>query len=279
MRCVVLSVMLAAAACAGVGEYEGDLSQDPGALQAMVGVSWDSQYIWRGFDVFDDKSALHVLADVGLGDTGFGASVVGHQSLSEPFGNLQRWDGTLYYQNVLFTGEPYATNFRAGFVYYYYPKPNFGLTQDLMEGHAILSWPNLLPVPGLQPSYAFAYMLPGRQNDWAEFRNPEFDDNAQGMFHIFMLDYAFTVPALIASMDDQVIKLHSELVYNGGVSPFGNEVSSGFSNAVVGASTDFLFGLDRNIALTPAVYYQFSLEDTVNPDNEFWAGVSLKYMF
>ena len=80
-------------------------------------------------------------------------------------------------------------------------------------------------------------------------------------------------------MDDQVIKLHSELVCNGGVSPFGAKVKSGFSDAVVGASTDFAFGADRNIVLTPAIYYQFSLEETVNPDNEFWAGVSLKYAF
>jgi hypothetical protein len=148
-----------------------------------------------------------------------------------------------------------------------------------MEGHVILSWPNLLPVPGLQPSYAFAYMFPGRDNRWAEIRRPGFDDNAQGMFHILMLDYAFTTPALIPSMDDQVIKLHSELVYNGGVSPFGRRVNSGFSDAVVGASTDFAFGLDRNIVLTPAVYYQFSLEDTVNPENEFWVSVGLKYLF
>ena len=38
-------------------------------------------------------------------------------------------------------------------------------------------------------------------------------------------------------------------------------------------------GADRNLVLTPAVYYQFSLEDTVNPDNEFWVSVSLKYAF
>ena len=99
------------------------------------------------------------------------------------------------------------------------------------------------------------------------------------MFHIAMLDYAFTVPALLASMDDQAIKLHSELVYNTGVSPFGNEVKSGFSDAVVGASTDFAFGADRNIVLTPSIYYQFSLEETVDPDDEFWGGISLKYAF
>jgi len=279
MRHVVLVMALLAASVAAAQESQDELSDSTGGLHGIVGASWDSQYIWRGFDVFRDGSAMNVLADLNLFDTGFGVSAVGHQSLSDAFGELQRWDGTVYYQNGLFAGASYATNFRLGYVYYYYPKLNYGLTQDLMEGHVVLSWPNLLPIKGLQPSYAFAYMLPGMKNSWAEVENPDFGDNSTGMFHIAMLDYAFTVPALLASMDDQAIKLHSELVYNTGVSPYGNEVKSGFSDAVVGASTDFAFGADRNIILTPSIYYQFSIEETVNLDNEFWGGISLKYAF
>jgi len=279
MKCVVFAVVLLVAITAGATEPQDEFSESQKAPQTMVGVTWDSQYIWRGFDVFRDGSAVHVLADISLFDTGFGVSAVGHQSLSDAFGSLQRWDGTLYYQNVLWSGELLATNFRLGYVYYYYPKTNVGLTQDLMEGHVVLSWPNLLPIKGLQPSYAFAYMRPGMKNHWAEAGNPDFDHNSTGMFHIAMLDYAFTVPAPIPSMDDQVIKLHSEAVYNSGMSPFGTNVTSGFSDVVIGASTDFAFGADKNIILTPAVYYQFSLEKTVNPENEFWAGVSLKYAF
>jgi len=279
MQRVIFSVLLLAAATAVATESQNEFSESQKAPQAMVGATWDSQYVWRGFDVFRDASALHVLADMSLFDSGFGVSAVGHQSLSDAFGSLQRWDGTLYYQNVLGGGGPLATNFRLGYVYYYYPKLNFGLTQDLMEGHVVLSWPNLLPIPGLQPSYVFAYMWPGMSNPWAEQVTPRFGHNSTGMFHIAMLDYAFTVPSIIPRMDEQVLRLHSELVYNSGVSPFGTKVSSGFSDAVVGASTDFAFGAARNIVLTPAVYYQFSLEETVNPDNEFWAGISLKYAF
>jgi hypothetical protein len=279
MKCLIVSAVLLLAAATFAQEAQDQAAESQGQLRAMVGVTWDSQYIWRGFDVFGDEDALHVLTDLNLFDTGFGVSVVGHQGLSEAFGDLQRWDGTVYYQNGLFAGAPLAVNFRVGYVYYYYPKTNFGLTQDLMEGHLILSWPNLLPIQGLQPSYAFAYMWPGSKNHWAEVENPDFDENSTGMFHILMLDYAFSTPPLIPGMDDQAIRLHSELVYNGGVSPYGTKVQSGFSDVVVGASTDFAFGADRNLILTPSVYYQFSLEDTVNPDNEFWVSVSLKYAF
>ncbi len=279
MTRVVFAVVLLVAAAAVAEEGQSDFEESPKEPHTMIGASWDSQYVWRGFDIFRDAGAIHAMADLNLFDSGFGVSAVGHQSISDAFGNLQRWDGTLYYQNVLWRGEPLATNFRLGYVYYYYPKTNFGLTQDLMEGHVILSWPNLLPIQGLQPSFAFAYMWPGMENPWAERVNPDFDQNSTGMFLIGMLDYAFTVPALLSPSEDQVVRLHSELVYNGGVSPFGNDVQSGLSDAVIGASTDFVFGAGRNIVLTPAVYYQFSFQDTVNPDNEFWASVSLKYAF
>jgi hypothetical protein len=279
MRHAVLVIALWAAAVAAGQDSSDDLSESQGGLHGVVGAVWDSQYIWRGFDIFNDKSAVHALVDLNLFDSGFGVSAVGHQGLSEAFGDLQRWDGSIYYQNGLWAGETLATNYRLGYVYYYYPKTNFGLTQDLMEGHVVLAWPNLLPIKGLQPSYVFAYMWPGMKNHWAQFENQDFNYNSTGMFHIGMLDYAFTVPALLPSMDDQVIKLHSEIVYNGGVSPYGNKIKSGFSNAVFGASTDFAFGADKNIILTPAVYYQLSLRSDVDNENEFWAGVSLKYAF
>jgi len=279
MRCAILVIVLCAATVAAAVESQTESWQSEPALHGMIGGSYDSQYVWRGFDLSKGDPVVDVLANVNLFDTGFGISAVGHQGLSEAFGSLQRWDGTVYYQNGLFSGEPYATNFRLGFVYYYYPKTNFGFTEDLMEGHLILSWPNLLPVQGLQPSYVFAYMRPGMKNHWAEVRKPDFEDNATGMFHIAMLDYVFTVPTVLPWMDEQMIKLHSEVVYNGGVSPLGDKVQSGLSDVVLGASTDFTFGADNNIVLTPAIYYQFSLEESVNPDNEFWAGISLKYLF
>jgi hypothetical protein len=279
MKRVTLLIALWAATVAVAQEPQAEALESNGGLHGVVGGSWDSQYVWRGFDLSYGNSVVHAFTNLNLFDTGFGVSAVGHQGISEALGDLQRWDGTVYYQNGLFAGESYATNFRLGFVYYYYPKANFGLTEDLMEGNAILAWPNLLPIKGLQPSYVFAYMRPGRSNPWKHVANPAFDNNATGMFHIAMLDYAFTVPTLLPWMDEQMIKLHSEVVYNSGVSPFGREVNSGFSDAVVGASTDFTFGANNNIVLTPAVYYQFSLEETVNPDNEFWGGISLKYLF
>jgi len=35
----------------------------------------------------------------------------------------------------------------------------------------------------------------------------------------------------------------------------------------------------ENVTLTPAVYYQSSWEDTVNAEDEFWGGITLKMGF
>ncbi len=43
------------------------------------------QYLWRGFDFYDDKSAAHVLTDLSLFDTGFGLSVAGHRAAASGF--------------------------------------------------------------------------------------------------------------------------------------------------------------------------------------------------
>lgn len=109
MTRVVFSWVLLAAAAAVAGEAQDDFFESPQEPHAMVGVTWESQYIWRGFDIFNDEGAIHAMADLNLFDSGFGVSAVGHQSISDAFGELQRWDGTFYYQNVLAGGVRHGT--------------------------------------------------------------------------------------------------------------------------------------------------------------------------
>jgi len=280
---IFLVVALATAATAAGQEWEGDLLGVQGGVDATLGVSWESKYLWRGFDIYDDTSVTHILADVSLGDSGFGMSAVGHRANSSGFEDGERWDYTLYYQNGIFSGEPYATNYRVGWVYYNFPE-FWSEEMDLQEGQAVFSWPNLLPIKGLCPSYVVAKLWPSRGDSFHA-------DAASGWWHILMLDYGFTVPGVIPEIPEHLIKLHGELVYNGGVSPLNGQLNRGegrlytnpdhdFSNVVVGASTDLYFGKGKNITVTPSIYYQHAMESTVNRDSdEIWAGVSLKYTF
>ncbi len=270
-----LAVVLLVTGTALAQDWEGDLvgAEATGDLHGMVGVTWDSQFMWRGFDLYDDKSAVHLLADLNLFDTGFGMSALGHRANSSGFEKAERWDYTLYYQNGLFQGESYATNFRVGWVYYNFPQRNQGESMDLQEGQAVLSWPSLLPIKGLCPSYVLVKL-------WPSDSGSRLPASASGFLHIFMLDYGFTVPGVLEGMPEHLIRLHAELVYNDGVTPTPTSPNPDhdFSNAVFGVATDLDLG--NSITLTPSVYYQTRLNDTItNDSDEIWASVGLKYSF
>jgi hypothetical protein len=148
---------------------------------------------------------------------------------------------------------------------------------DLQEAHAVLAWPNLLPVQGLQPSYVAIKMWPAKGGSVVEGLRPS--QNVSGWMHILMLDYGFTIPGVVPDVVEHVIRLHGEVVYNDGTSPYGTNIPSGFSHAVVGASTDFAFGSEGEFVFSPAVYYQHTMEDLVNDEDELWVSVGLKYLF
>lgn len=271
---VFMTIVLAVAATVPAQDWEGDILPVKGDLHGMLGVTWDSEYVWRGFKIFANKSATHVLGDVNLWDTGFGLSAAGHYPNSSGFDDAVRWDYTAYYQNGLFAGQPYATNFRLGWVLYNHPNtiPEWS---DLQEAHAVVSWPNLLPIKGLCPTYVAAKV-------WASKSGSRLVDAADGWFHIFMLDYGFSVQGVLPDIPEHLVRLHGEIVYNGGVDPIGPGIEEQLSHAVFGVATDVKFW--NNFTFTPAVYYQIAMERGLKERNggsseELWASVGLKYSF
>jgi hypothetical protein len=67
-------------------------------------------------------------------------------------------------------------------------------------------------------------------------------------------------------------------VFNDGVGPGGQNVDQDWSNAVFGVSTGI--NLSDDLVLTPGVYYQITMEDTVNDDkDELWTTLSMTYKF
>jgi hypothetical protein len=264
-------------------------AQEP-ELHGAFNVTYQSKYVWRGFDIFDDKSGVQASVDLDLFGTGFGASVMAHRANSSGFENGERWDYTLYYANQLFQGENYATNYRLDYVWYNYPdNPTKGSmtapNASLQELNAVLSWPNICP-GGIVPTYILVKMWPLRSGSFSGSRSkwltkagvPGFGGSASGWAHIFMLDYSFTIAGLIPEIPEHVINLHSEVVYNDGVGPAGQKVDHDWSNAVFGASTDI--NIAENLILTPAVYYQITMDNSVNPDqDETWVTLGATYKF
>ena len=92
-----------------------------------------------------------------------------------------------------------------------------------------------------------------------------------------MLDYGVPVTSPVTG-DELTLNLHTEVVYNDGVSPNGaSDVDHDWSNAVFGINTTMDIG--NNLSFTPGIYYQSSWDKSVNTEDEFWTTLSMTYKF
>jgi hypothetical protein len=259
-------------------------------LHGFIDLTYQSKYLWRGIDVYGDKSAIQPTVMLDLYGTGLGFSVEGHRANASGFELTERWDFTLFYKNILFAEETYATQYLIGWRYFYFPDaplpvpPGSSGDIDLQEIHVVLSWPQILQVERLVPTYVLVKLWPSESGSFVGSQNITLPSGvstpgtASGFAHIFMLDYALPVEDLLPEMPEQILNLHSEVVFNDGVDPRGIGVDHDWSNAVFGVSTDFDLG--NNMTLTPGVYYQVTMDKTINDDqDETWATLGLKYSF
>lgn len=247
-------------------------------LHGSIGAIYSSKYIWRGFDVYGDKSAIHPFVDLDLFGTGFGMNVTAHRANSDRYENGERWDYTVYYRNRAFEDQVYAINYMFGYRYYNYPDSSSHATAstDLQEVHGVFSFPNALPIEGLVPSYVLVKLWPS--NSGTAIGSPKSTGTSSGWAHIFMLDYGLSMPCPIMEGEERVFNLHTELVYNDGVHPGGGNADQDWSNIVFGISTDFDLGSD--LVFTPGVYHQITMDDSVNDDkDETWVSLGVKYNF
>jgi hypothetical protein len=252
------------------------LVQAQDELHGSIDVTYQSKYVWRGFDIYGDKSAIQPSLNLDLYGTGFGIGVTGHRANSDKYENGERWDYSVNYRNALFGGESYLTQYMIGWVSYNYPDHSRKFA-DIQEAFAALSWPEILPVEGLVPTYVLVKLWPTGSSTVVGSGSPS-TGTASGFAHIFMLDYGLSIEDLIPDMPEQILKLHSEVVFNDGVGPGGQNIDHDWSNVVFGVATDF--DLAENVVLTPAVYYQVTMDKSVNTDqDELWCTLGMKYSF
>ena len=234
-------------------------------ISGTFDVTYLSRYIWRGFDMYeDDHSAIQPSIDLDLYGTGLGIKILWSIANTSGFEDDEWLNYTLYYNNSLFQAQTYTTDYTVGWGYYNYPDSS-PKASDLQEFFAAFSWPEICPA-GVVPSYTVVLMWPSRSNS-------TFASDYGGWLHVFGLDYDITVPELVSEIPVRTIHLSTDLVYNDGV--LGAD--SGFSHMVFGLSTDL--EIRNNLTFTPAAYYQSSWESSVNGENEFWVGLSMKYKF
>lgn len=256
----------------------GLVQAQEGELHGTFDITYLNNYIWRGFDIYeDDHSAIQPSIDLDLYGTGFGVNILMSRANGSGYENAEELDVTLHYSNSLFESETYATDYKVGWVYYTFPdEPRSGSTTgqaaDMQELFAALSLPEICPA-GIVPSYTIVCM-------WPSEGGSSVSENG-GWAHIFGLGYDLTVAGLVPDIPEQVLHLSLEFVYNDGVAPgpvtTGANVDHDWSHAVLGVSTDFDLG--NNLTFTPSAYYQASMDDSVNDEDETWLSLSMKYKF
>jgi hypothetical protein len=240
--------------------------------EVVLDITYASKYLWRGIDRLDDVSAWQpsitmpningsgFTAQVWMSYAGGGGSGRGVNSRVD----ATEYDYILAYDFSMWKDERYVTDVHANFIYYdFTDAPN--KLADAQELGADFSWPCLMKC-GWTPHY-YVGRIWAAKSDSLLNRGPDYN----GWVHILGLAYEFTTCPMdgVGSMP---IKLTADAVFNDGYAA----ASSDWSHITWGAQTEWMMGSAK---VAPGVYYQTSMEDTVNTEDELYTMVSVSWTF
>ena len=244
------------------------IAQD-GDLDVTLDMTWVSKYIWRGFDLMDNKASFQPSVNVDLYNTGFSFNVWSAQPGSSGSGgqstvNAEEFDYTITYSNSVYEGNWYAMDYAVSWVYYDFPDQPDNAA-DAQEFNFAFAWPEICPL-GTVPHYTYVAFWPAQGGGPAR--------DIGGFFHIFGLGYDLALPGFLPNNPEQVLSFSWDIVYNDGAGL--SNVDHDWSHTVFGVSTAIECGYGT---FTPAIYYQASMDDSVNDEDEFWTGLSYTMKF
>ena len=235
-------------------------TEESPSLGVTADMTLVTKYLWYGYDLFDDHGAYQPSINWDISDTGFSVNIWG----SFPFGSgnevFKELDYSVAYGTTLFEEESYAVDLGIKYIYYDFPRVGSRFVPDSHEVGVSVALPNLFKIGDnvLVPSYYSAKL-------WPADSGLGFD--VVGGYHALGLGYDLTIPGT-----EQVLSLSADVNYNDGL--FGADHD--WSHATLGLSTNFKVG---PVSLTPFLSYQISMDDSVNPDDEFWGGLSVSMSF
>jgi hypothetical protein len=246
-------------------------TQVAGAEEGELGVTLDVTYMSRlmdkGGEYYGRDGAFLQTVDVDLWGSGFSLSVGHRASESSGYVNKERVDYAISYGNSVFDDEAYKTNYKVTTVYHQFPN------QSRSEGNYLeyvlaLSWDQLLP-GGVEPYYTGVYETPAGSG----YGNA----GSEGFWHQVGLGRTVTLPEWLTIDDstDQKARLFAEMAFRDGMG--GDGVDHDWSHATIGATT--AYDLTDGLSLVPGVFYQISMDDSVNEGNVVYGSLSMKYRF
>jgi len=242
-------------------------------MGVTVDLSYTTKYIWRGFNVYDSHGAFQPSVNLDLGD-GFSANVwmsypVGSGQVGVVGGEgigindeLTEYNYTLAYNGTAYEDCPWKTNYQIG--WRYYDLIDVATKDaDLQEVFLTGSMPALLD-NGIVPRFGIFQMWNSESGGVTS--------GAAGTIYAMGFGYDFTLD----QAPELPMSFSWDIVYNDGTGAAA--VDHDWSHMVFALSTALncpaLGG-----KLIPAVYFQNSFEDTVNTEDELWAGISYSLSF
>lgn len=254
--------------------------QAQGDLGIEVDATWVSKYIWRGYDVLDDKAAFQPSVSIDLFDTGFSFTVWASYPGSSKGGasnstvNLTEYDYILTYSNSAFEGEAHQLDYAVNWIYYDLIE-NASKTSDFQELNIAVAMPQICGF-GIVPHYTAAYL-------WTA-KGGGVSNTVGGWIHEIGLDYNLVLGEIIPNNPEQILTFSWDITYNGGAGAISTNpavsapaVDHDWSHMTFGLSTEFVDPFGGKIR--PGVYWQKSMEDTVNNEDELWTGLSYTLSF
>jgi hypothetical protein len=269
-------LILAVVPTAGFAQYTDTY------VSGYVDAEFQSLYMFRGFRFYGNRSATQITGDVEFGGSGLGMAFQPHFANGGGFVADQRWDYNPYWHNAIWIDQPYMLEYQLNYVYYNYPKRSYKVA-DQQEANLVLSLPMVFGMEGLAPRYQVIKMWQSKSGDRSVV------NNSNGWMHVFGLDYRVEFPGLTPESPTQPATFMWEIVYNDGTNPVPGtngrtnaKIDNDWTHWLIGADMDFNLGY--NVTLTPAVYYQYTMEPDLRSNNyakqnEFWFTVGARLAF
>lgn len=262
MKKVLLVALLALVMSANVMAWDGLADVD-----VTLDATFVSKYIWRGYDLYNDKGAFQPSINIDF-NNGWSANVWYSVAGASGAVDGEELDYAIAYTNTAWAAEKHQVDYTFNWIYYDYPdapsiKDNVGL--DAQELNVDLVMPNLCD-SGIVPHYEFAYLWSSRGGTMGT------GADGHGFLHTVGVAYDYAMCGFLPNNPDQVLTFTADAVYNDGVFNADHD----WSHVLFGVSTPIVWGPG---VFTPAVYFQKSMDDSVNVNDEFFSGFSYTLNF
>ena len=237
-------------------------------LEITFDTTYVSRHIWHGYDLLPDNTGA-LQPDLTLSIRGFSIGVWGSQAMESGYESLDELDYYFGYARTVREEKRFSLDLWATYTYFDFYKSDSKAgddgVADVQEISFGVSLPSAIKLGEsfLVPSYSAYYEFAGKDAH---------GDIDNGWMHVLGLAYDLPLGAKEKGDDRYALSFMWDLTYNDGV--FGSD--SGWSHTTIGTSTTFTW---KHFYLTPALYYQWSFEDTVNSEDEAYLTISTGVVF